>query len=107
MANFDFEKRTLASPYTVPEDFFEQMEDRLAMRAASIRFPQTHLMTRRLRYAAAAAVVALVIGTAALYDSPASSPENFDEIARLFQQLSPDDQNSMLESYQDDIFMNE
>lgn len=107
MTNFDFEKRTLASPYTVPDGFFEQMEDKLAMRAASIRFPQPRLITRRLRYAAAAAVAALVIGTAALYDSSKSNPENFDEIARLFQQLSPDDQNSMLESYQDDIFINE
>ncbi len=38
MTNFDFEKRTLASPYTVPDGFFEQMEDTLAMRAASIRY---------------------------------------------------------------------
>lgn len=107
MTNFDFEKRTLASPYTVPEGFFEQMEDRLAMRAASTPLRRPRQITSRLRLAAAAAFAALVIGSAALYDSSTSNPENFDEIARLFQQLSPDDQNSMLESYQDDIFMNE
>ncbi len=106
MENFDFEKRAVPSPYTVPDGFFDQMEERLASRVAEQRPKTTRVLPFRLRYAAAA-VVAIAIGSVALMRPPATESDNFDDIARVFQQMSPDDQYSMLESYQDDIFMND
>lgn len=107
MTNFEFEKRAVKSPYTVPDGFFEQMEERIALRAAATPRPASRFLTPRLRYAAAAAVAAVLIGTAAIFAPSQKPADNYDEIAQLFNQLSPDDQRSMLESYHDDIFMNE
>ncbi len=107
MTNFDFENRTVASPYTVPDGFFDQMEERLALQAAAISREKPR-PTAAWRYAAAAAVAALIVGTAALLRPSSARPTaDYDEIAQMFQQLSSDDQNSMLESYRDDIFMNQ
>ena len=106
MTEFDFEKRTVPSPYTVPDGFFERMEERVAASVAVRRRERAGYLPPRLRYAAAAAVAALVVGTAALFQPASEASDGYDEIARLFQQMSPDDQNSMLDSYSDDVFIN-
>ncbi|MDE7141670.1 MAG: hypothetical protein K2O33_02085, partial [Muribaculaceae bacterium] len=102
--NFEFEKRAGAAPYTVPDGFFERMEERIVMRAVALPAAKPRLLSSRLCYAAAAAVAALVVGTAALFQPGRQVSDGYDEIAQLFQQLPQDDQNEMLESYQDDIF---
>lgn len=107
MTKLDFEQRAVASPYTVPDGFFEQMEERIALRVAAEGRPGARFLTPRLRYASAAAVAALVACSAALFQPARTAPDDYDEIAGLFRQMSADDQISMLESYQDDIFMYE
>lgn len=108
MKRFEFENRKMRSPYTVPPGFFNQMEERLMARVAQESVKKTPRFTLSpFRIAAAAAVVALVVGSGTLLKRQAINSDSYDDIAQCFEQLSAEDQYSMLESYQDDIFIND
>lgn len=91
-------------PYRVPDTFFDDMENIIITKARSQR--HRHLILRIIyRNMAVAAVLALlfVIG-----DSRRFQPANdISEITQAFDNLSDIDQSYLLETYNDDIFINE
>lgn len=88
-------------PYRVPEGFFGEMEERIVGRAVAER-KRRRLWQPAWRWAAAAAVAAAV-ALAGLLPAGNSAPD-FDAVAQAFDGLSPQDQEYVIDIYQDDIF---
>ena len=109
-ADFDFNKTGKRMPYTVPEGFFDEMEDRIrkevfkepAAGAGRRLFP-VRMAARVVAAVTAAIALLVVIDTSLTGNGTADSPN----IERAFSRLSDEDQTYLLETYQDDIFMNE
>ena len=98
-------------PYNVPDDFFATLDEKVlqevkADTAQSAALPQRKVWLskgfRRFSIAAAAAL-AVVVGYHAL--SHSQSEDNFTAVEEAFAHLSEDDQEYLLEVYQEDIFM--
>ena len=100
-------------PYNVPDDFFAALEEKViqvvkADTPQSAAPPQRKVWLskgfRRLSIAAAAAL-AVVVGYHAL--SRSQSEDGFTAVEEAFAHLSEEDQEYLLEVYQEDIFMEE
>ena len=109
-ADFDFNKTGKRMPYTVPEGFFDEMEDRIRKEVfkepaagAERRFFPVRMAARVVAAVAAAVALLVVIDTRLTGNGTADSPS----IERAFNRLCNEDQTYLLETYQDDIFMNE
>ncbi len=87
-------------PYTVPDGFFESAAARITARTERRRF----FIPERVRMLAAAVAVTAVIASALIFatNHRQTSPADIDE---AFCALSVDDQDFLLETYQDDIFL--
>lgn len=109
--DFDFDKVGKRMPYTVPDVFFDQLEEDILQKTQSVAMPiSTQKNSRKLRLwiqsmVAVAAVITLIwVGIARLFQS---SPEKLPDVEQVFANLSTDDQDYMLSVFQDDLFMNE
>ena len=109
-SDFNFNKVGRRMPYTVPDNFFAEMEDNVRMELTG----RPQLKARRHRtfmrmvvtaLTTAAATVALVLvfnkGPHALHTT------GFAEVEQAFGSLGTEDQMYLLSVYQDDIFINE
>ena len=106
---YDFSKVGKDMPYTIPEGFFEGMEENI--RKGIEGEPEKRLDAGRkhrptaLRWIAVAACIAiLAVGGIGLIKNQNAS--NVDA-EYAFQQLSEEDQDFLLAVYQDDIFINQ
>lgn len=107
---FDFEKIGKRMPYSTPEDFFPQLEERIRREV----FPQSSPRPSRrfvfLRQslgvvAASAAAVGLFF---LFHGRPAATPSaDFAAIEQAFSNLSAEDQAYLLDIYREDIFYDE
>ena len=105
---FDFNRIGKRMPYTTPEGFFNKMEADIWERSQHESLKPARRETSRLR--------AVLIGTAAVAASitlllllnPFSSgqADGFSKVEQAFAGLSQEDQDYMLEVYQEDIFIN-
>ena len=106
---FDFNQVGKRMPYRVPEGFFDKMMEGLPNPfegGANLRF-QKPLLRRgwgRLLLAAAAAVALFFVVQPLL---PKSSTDDFENVELAFNNLSTDDQDFLLEIYEEDDFMND
>lgn len=91
-------------PYRVPEGFFPEMEDRLMAQAMAVR--DRRRFVRVAAWIGAAAAVAAVVVALPTLTAPDPAPD-FAEVAQAFEELSEQDQEYMLDIYQDDIFIDE
>lgn len=100
-------------PYSVPDGFFEQLENNVLHEVQQQSLPEkgeTARHTRRLTVwirsiAAVAATIALVwLGGTQLHER---QQDSINEVEQAFAGLSTDDQAYMLSVYQDDLFMND
>lgn len=105
MDNFDFNRIGKKTPYRVPDDFFDSIEQSILSAAA----PRPR-RRRLLKYAAAitataaaAALLLTVSGKASIGGNRAAGTE----LAQAFDNLSDADRDCLLEIYQDDIFINQ
>ena len=93
----DLETMNKKMPYTVPEGFFEEMEERLVQEVV------TKKKSRKLRNAAlwtgfaVAASLALLIVLRQVWHN--TDEESFRQVEMAFNQLSEGDQELMLEYY--------
>lgn len=100
-------------PYNVPDDFFATLEENVmrevkADTAQSVAPPQRKAWLSKgfRRFSiAAAATLAVLVGYHAL--SRSQSEDNFTAVEEAFAHLSEEDQEYLLEVYQEDIFMEE
>lgn len=109
MKQFDFEQVGKRMPYTVPDHFFDQLEDQVMQQvrqapAQPTRRKKTLRIALRVALAVAAAVALFLVVQPLL---PKSSIDDFESVELAFNNLSPDDQDFLLQVYEeDDLFMN-
>lgn len=104
--NFDFNKAGKRMPYTVPDDFFAEMEDNVWLelrRQPAVKTKKNRTFMRvvitALTTTAAAIALALVLNQ--------GHSVGFADVEQAFGNLSTEDQMYMFSVYQDDIFINE
>lgn len=109
-ANFDFKKTGKRIPYTIPEDFFNEMEDKIWKEVSKESTVDTRRKVSYMRVAiktvtTIAAIVALLVVFNTHY--PKNYAGSILNVELAFSELSNEDQAYLLEVYQDDIFINE
>ena len=111
--NYDIDQVGKRMPYNVPNDFFATLEENV-MREVKADSAQPVAPPRRKAWLskgfrrfsiAAAATLAVLVGYHAL--SRSQSEDNFTAVEEAFAHLSNEDQEYLLEVYQEDIFMEE
>ena len=106
---FDFNKVGKKMPYTMPDRFIDDMEEEVMARVNVMNSKKHRRKTVALRWAMyAASVAACLILTITAFMSKEFSAEEWNEKEQCaFDRLSADDQDYILEVYDDDIFLNE
>ncbi|MDE5657833.1 MAG: hypothetical protein K2I25_02130 [Muribaculaceae bacterium] len=108
MEHYDFDKVGRKMPYRVPDTFFDDMERRIMAKAVASPRRRRNLLPalrRSARVAGAVAAVALLLVAVERVTPEAVACSTEIDIA--FDSLSDADRSSLLEIYQDDIFMNQ
>lgn len=102
--DFDFDKIGRREPYTVPDNFFQAMEDRVMARIAETRGHAGSSWRAVLAWSASIAAVIAVVFT--IGATAVKRPQNYaiEDVERSFARLSEADQSYLLETYRDDIF---
>ena len=93
----DLENMNKAMPYTVPEGFFDEMEERLLQ---EVETKKKNLKTRNVALwtgFAVAASLALLLVLRQWWNN--TEDESFEQVEMAFNQLSDSDQELMLEYY--------
>lgn len=106
MENFDFNRIGKRTPYRVPDNFFSDAEDRIIQ---SIRRPMRQKSSRMrkiicLSVSMAASISLLLVATKS---GIFRSQEDFSEISTAFDNLSDEDQAYLIDTFQEDIFIND
>ena len=112
MEKFDFNDIGKKLPYTVKNDFFDDIEVRILSEIRKENEKRKSGFRRQIkRYSTVAAAIAVtVISTLFLFEHNPSleyDKTDFSEIAQAFSDLSEEDQAYLLETYQEDTFLNE
>ena len=93
----DLENMNKTMPYTVPEGFFEEMEERLMQEVATKKKKQKlRNVTLWTGFAVAASLALLLVLRQAWHNTDNKS---FEQVEMAFNQLSDGDQELMLEYY--------
>jgi len=100
---FDFSSIGKRMPYTVPDDFFDKMEENVC---ASLK-GKRKVMIKRLFLAAAAAIALFFVLKATLFKSESIATDDFASVELAFNNLSTDDQDYLIAVYEEDEFINE
>ena len=105
---FDFEQVGKRMPYTVPDGFFDKLEADVMQNVKTEPQPKSRKKAFRivLRTAlAVAAAIALFFVVQQLL--PKSNVDDFESVELAFNNLSTDDQDFLLQVYEeDDLFIN-
>ena len=108
---FNFEQAGKRMPYNVPDGFFDQLEQnvmaevQLDNTATEKPKQKTHTVKMAIRtiLAAAAAVALLFVVTK---NMPSDTTEDsFANVELAYNDLSPEDQDYLMEVYEEDVFM--
>ena len=109
---FDFEQIGKRMPYNVPDGFFDQLEQNVMAEVqldnAATEKPKqkarTVKMATRTILAAAAAVALFFVVTKNL-PSDNTQTDTFAKVELAYNNLSPEDQEYLMEIYEEDVFM--
>ena len=105
--NFDINKKNKKMPYTVPEGFFDKLEDdiwnKISNEPIEIKKKRNALSKSIVikSIASIAAVVAIIFGMTIIIENS----NHYSDIDSAFNRLSVQDQNFMIEIYEDDIML--
>ena len=100
---FDFNRVGKREPYTVPDDFFRQLEDNIISATVPARRP-VPLWRTMLRWSAAACAIAAIVVCTSIPSTCRSY--DMEDVESTFARLSDADQDCLLEAYQEDLFIN-
>lgn len=106
--DFDFDNIGKREPYTVPDDFFANLQTKIGQSAATKR--KTKIMPWKIAISSVASVAAIIAIVFALgLPNQQSTPHKYslDDVEQNFAQLCEADQQYILETYQEDIFLND
>lgn len=111
---FDFNKVGKRMPYGVPNDFFEHLEAKIMTKIHAevpMQAEKKHRRTWFIRIVPLSAVAVVAIGFFLLHNSVPKSSTSMDgsysQVEQAFDALSVDDRNYLLESYHEDLFLNQ
>jgi len=108
---FNFEQLGKRMPYNVPDGFFEQLEQNVMAEVTAGNIAtekprvkaRTVKMTFRILLTAAAAVALFFVVTK---NMPSDTTEDsFANVELAYNNLSPEDQEFLIEIYEEDVFM--
>ncbi|GJH39535.1 hypothetical protein RCZ04_00850 [Capnocytophaga sp. HP1101] len=107
--DFDFNTIGKKMPYTVPDNFFDQLEDTILEEVKKIQpipiRPKKNVRVTVFRaiLATAAAIVLFFIVKGVFFHQDTTVPD----VEQAFSQLDEDDQDHIIRVFEDDVFMNE
>lgn len=115
---FDFKQIGKQMPYRVPDGFFQEMEhnvlDAVAEKTAERKSAMAEckpvqakrfVFTRLVKYAAAVAASVVVLLAVNMKFFYVAAPAEMQDVEAAFNQLSLSDQESLVELYQEDVFL--
>ena len=107
--NFDFNKIGKQMPYTVPDGFFDKLEENVMREVKAQPAKKNKAKTIRMAIRAALAVAAcLALFLVVKKNLPQGNntiTDDFDNVELAFSNLSMEDQDYLLEVYQEEQFM--
>ena len=110
--NYDFSKIVKQMPYTVPDGFFDELEENVMKELKGSNTPSGESrkarivrMTVRAVIAVAACIALLFIVKKALPQGSDTTTDDFENVELAFNNLSTDDQDYLLEVYQEEQFL--
>ena len=106
--NYDFSKIGKQMPYTVPDGFFDQLEENVMneVKAQPARKKATVLrMAIRAVLAVAACIALFLIVRQTLPKGQDTVADDFDKVELAFNNLDTEDQDYLLEVYQEELFL--
>ena len=92
------EKIGKRTPYTVPEDFHKELQNRILTTASKVT-PLAHSRIRRVALWGGGVAVAVAIGVIL------GSPKPLSDFEAMLAELSDEQCNALIESYNNDIFL--
>lgn len=107
--DFNFSKIGKKMPYTVPDDFFEQIEDTILEKVknhqpiSSKPKKKNRLITFKVTLAIAATIALFFIIKSVFFEQHAT----ISDVEQAFSKLSKEDQNYIITVFEDDVFINE
>ena len=108
--NFDFNKIGKQMPYTVPDNFFDELEEKVMREVKAQPVKKDKAKTIRMALRAALAVAAclalFLIVKKVLPQGSDTVTDDFANVELAFNNLSTEDQDYLLEVYQEELFMN-
>ncbi|MBP5800130.1 MAG: hypothetical protein J6W43_09525 [Prevotella sp.] len=108
--NFDFNKIGKQMPYTVPDNFFDELEEKVMREVKAQPVKKDKAKTIRMAIRAALAVAAclalFLIVKKVLPQGSDTVTDDFANVELAFNNLSTEDQDYLLEVYQEELFMN-
>ena len=101
--NYDFSHIGKQMPYTVPDGFFDELEENVMSKCTQ----RAHIIRIAIRtaLAIAACIVLLLVVKKALPQGNDTSTDDFENVELAFNNLSTDDQDYLLEVYQEELFL--
>lgn len=105
--NFDFTKIGKQMPYTVPDNFFNELEENV-MKEVKVQPKRNKATVIRMVFRAALAVaacLALFLIVKKALPQGSNNADDFANVELAFNNLSTEDQNYLLEVYQEEQFM--
>ena len=110
--NYDFSHIGKQMPYTVPDGFFDELEENVMKELKGSNTPSVESrkarivrMTVRAVIAVAACIALLFIVKKALPQGSDATTDDFENVELAFNNLSTDDQDYLLEVYQEEQFL--
>ena len=108
--NFDFSKIGKQMPYTVPDNFFDELEEKVMneVKAQPVKKnnkAKTIRMVIRTALAVAACLALFLIVKKVLPQGSDNAIDDFNNVELAFNNLSTEDQDYLLEVYQEELFM--
>ena len=110
---FDFEQVGKRMPYNVPDGFFDQLEQNVMAEVTADDIvtekprgkARTVKMTIRILLAAAAAVALFFVVTKNMPSDTTTTEDSFANVELAYNDLSPEDQEYLMEVYEEDVFI--
>ena len=107
--NYDFSKIGKQMPYTVPDGFFDKLEENVMnevkAQTAKTKKATVIRMAIRAAIAVAACIALFLVVKKVLPQDNATTTDDFENVELAFNNLRTDDQDYLLEVYQEELFL--
>ena len=107
--NYDFSRIGKQMPYTVPDGFFDQLEEHVMSEVVNAQPTKKKANVVRMAIRAAIAIAACIalflVVKKVLPQSDNTITDDFDSVELAFNNLSTDDQDYLLEVYQEELIL--